>query len=79
MQQEGILFQLLRDVEAVLGHYLAAGRFFGVGGEASVFQGVGGDAGYVFDRQADYGVFGYGGVAVADYPAFVDVLLNFAR
>ena len=73
MQREGVLFQLLRDVEAVLGHYLVARGFFGVGGQASVFQGVGGDAGYVFDCQADYGVFGYGGVAVADYPAFMEV------
>ena len=65
--------QFCGDMKAIGVDDLVAGGFFGVGGEAVVFEGIAGETGDVFDGEVKDGVFGDGGVAVADDPAFVEI------
>ena len=65
--------QLCGNVEAAGVDYLVAGGFFGVGGQAVVFQGIAGQPRDVFHGQVQHGVLGYGRMAVADDPTLVEI------
>ena len=71
--QVGMGIQFGWYVEGICVHHLVAGGLLGVRSQPVVLQSVAGEAGYVLDREVQYGVLGNGGVPVTQHPALVKV------